>query len=281
MKSFLLNTEKRLMKTCCPTLVTVLAGLLFIIPAPSTAQDVAVGTVAIDKETLKAAIIQVLREDPKLVYDALNTYQQQMAGNSQQQLENSFKNPVSIPVRPENPAKGPEKAPITIISFMDFQCPYCTRAIATLNSLMDKYPGKLRLVYKNNPLENHAAALDAAKAALAAHRQGKFWEFRDLLYADMSQLNEEGYVRLAKNLGMNLDAFNADRRSEAIARVIAADQEEAMKNNIRSVPFFVVNGVMVKGAKDIGYFSSVIDRLLGPPAAGAQGAPPAQGATKQ
>jgi protein-disulfide isomerase len=257
------------MKSFGLTLAIVAAGLLFFTLIPGSAQDITVGTVAIDKETLREAIIQVLKEDPKLVYDALNTYQQKMAGNSQQQLEDSFKNPLSIPVRPENPAKGPGNAPVTIISFMDFQCPYCSRAVATMNSLMDKYPGKLRLVYKNNPLENHPAALDAAKAALAANRQGKFWEFRDLLYADMSKLNDGGYVQLAKNLGLNLDAFNADRKSEAVAAVIAADQEEAMKNNLKSVPFFVINGVMVKGAKDIGYFSTVIDRLLGQPAPGA------------
>ncbi|MEW6079898.1 MAG: thioredoxin domain-containing protein [Thermodesulfobacteriota bacterium] len=249
-------------------LATVLAGLFFFPRIPDAAQDVAVGTVTIDKETLKAAIVQVLKDDPKLVYDAMNAYQQQMAGNSQQQLENSFKNPLSIPVRPENPSKGPEKAPVTVIAFMDFQCPYCARTVETMYSLMDKYPGKLRLVYKNNPLPNHAAALDAAKAALAAHRQGRFWEFRDMLYADMSKLNEAGYVQLAKNLGLNLDTFNADRKSEAVAKVITADQGEATSNNLKSVPFFVINGIMVKGAKDIAYFSTVIDRLLAQPVPG-------------
>jgi protein-disulfide isomerase len=258
------------MKPFCLTLLTVVAGVMLLTVMPGAAQDVAVGTVVIDKETLRAAIIQILKDDPKLVYDAFTTYQQQLAGtNEQQQLENSFKNPIPVSIRKENPAKGPENAPVTIVSYMDFQCPYCTRAIATMNSLVDKYPGKLRLVYKNNPLQNHTAALDAAKAALAAHRQGKFWEFRDLLYADMSNLNDAGFVKLAGNLGLNLDTFNADRKSEAVAAVVAADQEEAVKYNLRSVPYFVINGVPVKGAKDIGYFSMVIDRLLAQQAGGA------------
>ncbi len=243
--------------------LSVLAGLLFIAAAPAAAQDIAVGKVVIDKETLKEAVIQVLKDDPKLVYDAYTAYQRELAElRDQQQLEYSFKNPVSIPVREGNPAKGPADAPVTILSYTDFQCPYCARSVETMADLMELYPGKLRLVFKNNPLKNHEDARDAARAALAAHRQGKFWEYRDLLYDNMSNLGDETYIKLATDLGLDLDAFNADRKSEAIAAVIEADEAEAAAHNMRSVPSFVVNGVKVRGARSVEYFGEVIERLL-------------------
>ena len=258
------------MKTSCPTFFSTLCGLFFLAAISASAADVSVGTVTIDDNVLKKAIIQVIQDDPKMVYDAYMAYQRQLAQERDaQQLEYSFKNPATVPVRPDNPAKGPDNAPITIVCFMDFQCPYCARSVFTISDLMERYPGKIKLVYKNNPLPNHTAALDAAKAALAAGKQGKYWEFRDRLYADMSRLNDAGYVKLAGELGLDLAKFNADRRSPDVAATITADQKEAAGLSLRSVPFFYVNGIPVKGAKSVDYFRMVIDRLLAspPPAA--------------
>jgi protein-disulfide isomerase len=251
------------MKTSFPTFFFTLCGLFFLAAISASAADVSVGTVTIDDDVLKKAIIQVIRDDPKIVYDAYMAYQRQLAQQRDaQQLEYSFKNPAAVPVRDDNPVKGPANAPITIVCFMDYQCPYCARSVSTMSDLMEMYPGKIKLVYKNNPLPNHTAALDAAKAALAAGKQGKYWEFRDRLYADMSKLNDAGYLKLAGELGLDLPKFNADRHSDAVAATITADQKEAARLNLRSVPFFYVNGIPVKGAKSIDYFKMVIDRLL-------------------
>ena len=258
------------MKTSFPTFLSALCGLLLLIAVSAAAADIAVGTVTIDDETLKKAIIQVIQDDPKMVYDAYMAYQRQLAQQrDEQQLEYSFRNPATVPVRKDNPVMGPDNAPITIACFMDFQCPYCARSVSTMTDLMKMYPGKIKLVYKNNPLPNHTAAIDAAKAALAAGKQGKYWEFRDRLFADMSRLNDAGYVRLAGELGLDLAKFNADRKSEAVAATIAADQKEAAGLSLRSVPYFYVNGIPVKGAKSVDYFKMVIDRLLAANAPGA------------
>ncbi len=251
------------MNLFCQTIVSVLICCSFFLSLPAAADDTAVGTVVIDQDTLKKAVVEVLKEDPKLVYDAYMAYQREMAQQrEQQQLEYSFSHPITVPIRPDNPVKGPTNAPITIVSFMDFQCPYCARSVSTIADLMEIYSGKIKLVYKNNPLPNHTKAVDAAKAALAAGKQGKYWEFRDLLYADMSKLNDKGYLQLAGELGLDLKQFNADRQSEEVAATIKADQDEAALLNLRSVPFFYVNGVPVKGAKSVDYFAMVIDRLL-------------------
>jgi len=227
------------MKTFCLSLLIAMVGSLLFATIPVVAGDAAVGTVTIDQEILKQAITQVIKEDPKLIYDAYMTYQRQLSAiRAQQQFDHGFKNPISIPVRKENPVMGPENAPITIISFMDFQCPYCSRSLSTISRLMEMYSEKLRLVYKNTPLKNHAKAFDAAKAALAAHKQGNFWEFKELLFADLSKLNDKGYVKLAGELGLNVETFNLDRKSDAVAAVIMGDQQEAAKNSISSVPFF-------------------------------------------
>lgn len=254
------------MKTPFLKIISALCGIMLLLSlTPVSAGDVAVGTVTIDEEVLRKAVIQVIRDDPKMVYDAYMSYKRELAQKREkQQLEYSFKHPATVPVRKDNPVIGPKDAAITIVCFTEFQCPYCARSVSTMDELMEIYPDQLRLVYKNTPLPNHTKALGAAKAALAAHRQGKFREFRDMLFADMSKLNDAGYLQLAGALDLDLRKFNADRDSETVAAIIETDQEEAKQLKIRSVPFFYVNGIPVKGAKSIDYFSTVIERLLAP-----------------
>ncbi len=253
------------MRTLYLTFLSVLSGLIIFAARPAAASDVAVGTVNIDEKLLREAIIQVIQNDPKMVYDAYMAYKRELAEQREaQQLEYSFKHPANVPVREDNPSIGPGDAPITIVCFSEFQCPYCARSVTTMNELMATYPGKLRLVYKNTPLPNHSKAMGAAKAALAADIQGKFKEFRDMLFADMSKLNDAGYLQLAGELGLDLAKFNEDRDSDAVTKIIAADQAEARQLNLTSVPYFYVNGIPVKGAKSTDYFAMVIDRLMIP-----------------
>ncbi len=177
------------------------------------------------------------------------------------EMENQFKNPVQIPAG-SSPSKGEANAKVTIIEFSDFQCPYCQRGMQTMQAVMKKYPKDVKLVFKNLPLPFHENALPSAKAALAAGKQGKFWEMHDAFFANQSKLSPEFYEEQAKTLGLNLEKFKKDMESEEIAKQIKDDQELAQKNQISGTPGFFVNGVAVRGAYPEDHFSKIIDRWL-------------------
>lgn len=228
----------------------------FIITTTVFAEDI-----KLDEQRLQELIKKVIRENPKLIFEAYHQYQAQLREEQEKALiEESFKNRLQDTVTADNPVKG--SGPITIIEYSDFECPYCSRASATVDMLLKKYPNKIKLVFKNYPLEMHQRANSAAKAALAAGKQGKFWEFHDLLFQNSARLSEELYLSFAKNLGLNIDQFNADRQSEKIDAQIRSEIEQARKFNITGTPAFIINGVLVRGAQSIEYFDNVIQRVL-------------------
>lgn len=173
-----------------------------------------------------------------------------------------------------SPVKGPESAPITIIEFSDFQCPYCSRGRMVAEELyaMEKFKGKIKIVFKNFPLEFHPQAMPSAVAALAAHKQGKFWEFHDELFLTQAKLggikegdaqaSEDYMVEIAKKLSLNVDKFKADLKATDIQTQIKADKADATKAGVRGTPFFLVNGVAVKGALPMSDFVPIIERIL-------------------
>jgi protein-disulfide isomerase len=173
-----------------------------------------------------------------------------------------------------SPVKGPESAPITIIEFSDFQCPYCSRGRMVAEELyaMEKFKGKIKIAFKNFPLDFHPQAMPSAVAALAAHKQGKFWEFHDELFLNQAKLGgikegdaqaSEAYmVEIAKKLGLNVDKFKDDLKATDIQTQIKADKADAAKAGVRGTPFFLVNGVAVKGALPMSDFVPIIERIL-------------------
>lgn len=216
-----------------------------------------------DQHQLKELIKQVIRENPKLLYDTITQYHRELqAQRRQQQLESSFKNRIEETVAAHNPVKGPADAAVTIIEYSDFQCPYCSRAARTAERLLELYPGKTRLVFKNLPLKSHENALPAARAALAAHRQGKFWEYHDLLFQNSNALDEARLVTLAQEAGLDVARFNRDRQSAEIAAEVEADRKQAAAHNFTGTPKFVINGVVVTGAQPLPEFQKVVERLL-------------------
>jgi len=218
---------------------------------------------ALNEEQIREIVKQVIKENPKLIIDTVNNYiREQQKKKQEQALEASFKNRIKDVISKNNPTKGPEKAPITIIEYTDFQCPYCRRGAETIRRLMETYPNKIRLVFKNNPLKFHPQALPAAKAALAAHKQGKFWEYHDLLFKNSAKLNEEMFLKFARDLGLDMEKFNKDRNSEEIAKQIENDQARAAELKLSGTPTFIINGVVIRGAQPLPYFRMVIERLL-------------------
>ncbi|MBW1811513.1 MAG: thioredoxin domain-containing protein [Deltaproteobacteria bacterium] len=157
-------------------------------------------------------------------------------------------------------AQGQLQLPCVI--FSEFQCPFCARVGATLDSVLKEYPGKVRLVYRHNPLPFHKQAMPAARASLAAARQGRFWEMHDKLFQDRKKLDEDSLFGYASQLGLDMQRFEADFRSEAIVRQIKADMAEAARLGSRGVPAFFINGRSLSGAQPLAKFKTLIDELL-------------------
>ena len=191
---------------------------------------------------------------------------QQEAGKKREEqmaaeMENQFKNPVNIAAG-SSPVRGPAGAKVTIIEFSDFQCPFCKRGKDTMEQVMKKYPNDVKVVFKNLPLPMHPEANPAARAALAAGKQGKFWEMHDALFDNQGSLGTDFYTDQAKKLGLDVDKFKKDMDAPDIAAAIKADSDLAQQNGISGTPGFFVNGVAVKGAYPPDHFGMIIDRWL-------------------
>ncbi len=145
------------------------------------------------------------------------------------------------------PARGPEDALVTLVEFSDFQCPYCSRVAPQLEALVDQNDD-VRLVFRNLPLPMHNRAREAAKAALAADRQGKFWEMHDALFARQPALGRANLAEIAGELGLDVEKFEADMQDVALDEAIEEDMALAQKLGVRSTPTTFVNGRLVRGA---------------------------------
>jgi protein-disulfide isomerase len=171
--------------------------------------------------------------------------------------------PAPIELRPDDPVRGNPKAPVTIVLFSDFQCPFCARVEPTLAEAERAYGDKLRVIWKHQPLSFHPNALPAARAAEAAREQGKFWPMHDRLFASQQELSPDTYERLAKELGLDLRRFKESVGSpKAVAR-IEEDQRLAARVGAQGTPTMFVNGEKVEGAVPFATLKAVIDRKLG------------------
>ena len=178
----------------------------------------------------------------------------------QKALVEQMKNPIQVDVS-KSPIRGNPNAKILIVEFSDFQCPYCGRATQTVDQLLKDYPNDVKVAFKNFPLPFHNMARPAAHAALAAGRQGKFYEMHDKLFANQENLNDEAFVRFASELGLNLDKFKSDLKDPALDKQIDEDSALADKLGIQGTPGFIVGGIQVRGARPYPYFKQLIEEL--------------------
>ncbi len=158
--------------------------------------------------------------------------------------------------------KGPATAPITIVEFSEFQCPFCSRVNPTIKQIQDTYKDKVRIVFKHNPLPFHKDAPLAAEAALAAGAQGKFWEMHDKLFQDTKALQRESIEKYATEIGLDMAKFKADLDGGKFKKDVEADMALAAKVGARGTPNFFINGVQVTGARPFDSFKEVIDAQL-------------------
>jgi len=146
----------------------------------------------------------------------------------------------------ESPAMGPNSAPVKVFIFSDFQCPNCKRAAEPLKWLVLKYPGEVQVIFKQMPLESHKKAKPAAQASQAAGKQGKFWEYHDIVWKTR-KINPDELTAHAQTLGLDMAKWNADKDSEAILKEIEYDISLADAMGITGTPGIVVNGRVSKG----------------------------------
>jgi len=161
-----------------------------------------------------------------------------------------------------SPAKGPKTAKVTMVVFSDFQCPYCGRVETALRELEQGYGKDLRIVWKNNPLSFHPNAMPAAKAAMAAAAQGKFWEMHDKIFSDQAHLDSSTFERYAQNLGLNVSQFRAAMSDPRIEQDIRNDQQLAMRFGALSTPAFFINGRFARGALPTESFKAIIAKEI-------------------
>lgn len=161
------------------------------------------------------------------------------------------------------PAFGPEDAPITIVEFSDFQCPFCRRFHEeTYRALLDAYPNKIRFVYRNFPLTSiHPDAMSAAVASLCANDQNVYWDYHDKLFSSET-LTTDTYIQYAKDLNLDVDKFTACLSSGAHDASIQADMDFSINLGIQSTPTFFVNGLAIVGAQPLANFTQLIDKEL-------------------
>ena len=164
---------------------------------------------------------------------------------------------------PDNLARGPANAPVTIVEFSDFQCPFCKRAEQTLRELEQQYQGKLRVVYRYFPLlPIHPDSVRAAEAAQCAAEQGKFWPYHDILFAKQDALSSPDLKKYAQGLGLNMQRFDTCLDTGATVSRVAGDVAEGNRLGVNGTPTFFINGIRLSGAQPIARFKKLIDAAL-------------------
>jgi protein-disulfide isomerase len=167
-----------------------------------------------------------------------------------------------IPVPATAPTQGPAGAPVTLVSFADYQCPFCQRAEQVVAELERRYTGKLRLVHRDFPLDFHPRARIAARASYCAGEQGRFWEYHRGLLLQPSDYGDADLAARARALGLQEAPFTACVASDRFDAVIAQGLEDGSKLGVNSTPTFFINGRMVSGARSLEQFAQVIDEEL-------------------
>jgi protein-disulfide isomerase len=147
-----------------------------------------------------------------------------------------------------SPSVGPDKAPVTLIEFSDFQCPYCYKAAAELAAVVKAYPTQVRLVFREYPLESHSQAALAAAAAIAAHKQGKFWPLHDAMFAHRNELSKATITALAAKTGLDMKRFEADWASKETSATVIRDMQDGDRAGVDGTPTVFVNGKRYHGA---------------------------------
>ena len=166
-------------------------------------------------------------------------------------------------VRPDDHVRGPAQAPVTVLEYGDYECPYCRGAFRDVRVLADEHPADIRFVFRNFPIPQlHPHAGQAAEAAEAAASQGRFWDMHDLLLQPYSHLDVDSLVTYAEVIGLDIPRFRREVTQEAYAGRIAGDVAEGVRNGVNATPKFYVNGARVDGKVPLEHLVGMVDQAI-------------------
>lgn len=263
-------TEDHLKTTRLFTSLTVaISALTLAACAPSAKQlkeavekDPSIVFVAIEKDPAK--FIEIVN---KAAQDAQKVGAEKAQEDEKKARDTEFANPLKPVIEEGRVVFGNKDAPITIVEYSDFQCPYCSRGFQTVQQVRKEYGDKVRVIFKHLPLDFHPLAMPAAKyyEAIAKQDPKKAEKFHDTVFENQGQLKDkgEGYFKeAAKKMGVDMKKLETDLKDENIAKIISKDMEEAKKFNMSGTPGFIINGVSLRGAYPFPSFKEIIDRQL-------------------
>jgi len=233
---------------------------------------------------LKEQMAKALKEDPKILAEAIEKNPvavlealQKAAKNAQEEmakkrdedekkkLEDSFEKPLVAEIRSDETIRGTKGAPITVVEYSDFQCPFCTKGFETVQGLLSKYEGKVQFVYKHLPLSFHDQAMIASQyyEAIRLQDANKAFKFHDEVFKNQRKLsNGKAFLdATAKAVGADMARVKKDVDSDAVKNRIQADMKEAEKFGMQGTPGFLINGVPVRGAYPLEYMVGIIEEL--------------------
>lgn len=172
-----------------------------------------------------------------------------------------LEDPIAVPTAGA-PEIGPNNAPITLVEFSDFQCPYCGLATPALHAVLKAYPTQVKLYFKQFPLDIHSQAALAAAASVAAQRQGKFWEMHDALFASRRDLSLPTILALASAIGLDMKKFEADLNSPEVHKAVDRDLEEGSDIGVMSTPTLFIDGKHYNGMISLEALKPILDAEL-------------------
>ena len=166
-------------------------------------------------------------------------------------------------VTPDDHIRGPADAPVTILEYGDYECPYCRGAFRDVHRLIDQHPTLIRFVFRNFPISQlHPHAEQAAEAAEAAAAQGKFWEMYELLLQPYSHLDIDSLVTYAEVLGLEIPRFRRELTDHTYVARIEADVQEGIRNGVNQTPKFYVDGERVDGKVPLENLAELVQRAV-------------------
>jgi protein-disulfide isomerase len=202
--------------------------------------------------------IESMRADVKSIKDTLDAITKPRQGPPPEDFNKVYDIPVG-----SSPILGKADAPVALVEFSDFQCPYCSRVQPDLKALLQKYPDKVKLVFKHFPLDFHQQARPAAIATMAAQEQGKFWEMHDIIFQNQQALDPTKFEDLAKQAGLDVARFKKDMEAKQADydQRVAADMQLGAQSGVQGTPSLYIGGKKVRD-RSIGGMSTLVEEAL-------------------
>lgn len=218
-------------------------------------------------------LFEIIEKNPadfmEAVQKAAKAAQSEMAkrreADESKKFDEAFDKPLVPVIRKDEAIRGTKGAPLTLVEYSDFQCPFCVRGFNTVQQLMKKYPGKVQFIYKHLPLSFHKEALPAAHyyEAIRLQSEAKAFEFHDELFANQRKIAKgvPFLKKTAKKLGVDMKKLAKDVKSKAVIDRVEEDMKEAAKFGFQGTPGFLLNGIPVRGAYPVDHFEKIIGKL--------------------